>query len=145
MDSARALPDESPTLPTDASIPASARHSVYFIGTYDCPVTVVNETTSINRVMFVQSLFQSIQNASEGSASGGDHTKPEKTLGGTYSTTSKCSIIRNVNTLEAGCCRPSSSRNSKSGSSKASRKLGAIQWYRCALFDISVENSTDWE
>ncbi|MBL1436416.1 MAG: antirestriction protein ArdA, partial [Rhodobacteraceae bacterium] len=41
---------------------------------------------------------------------------------------SRCSIIQNANTLETGCCRPSSSKNSKSGSNKASRKLGAIQF-----------------
>jgi hypothetical protein len=32
--SARALSYESPTLPTDGSIPTSARRSVYFIDTY---------------------------------------------------------------------------------------------------------------
>ncbi len=39
----------------------------------------------------------------------------------------RCSTIRNANTPEAGCCRPSSSNGSRKREPKASRKLGAIQ------------------
>src|ERR1700722_9426218 len=39
MVSARALSKESPTLPTEGSIPASAKRSVYLIETYWLPLT----------------------------------------------------------------------------------------------------------
>jgi len=60
--SARALSKESPTLPTDGSIPASAKRSVYLIETYwAAPVAVVDETGTMHRLPLMQGLLQGIQ------------------------------------------------------------------------------------
>jgi hypothetical protein len=59
-----------------------------------------------------------------------EHRKPEKPQYLTCSTTSRCSITRDANTLGLACCRQRPLKVGKNRSCKASKRLAAIQCFR---------------